>query len=733
MHLKHLATILLAAFTLTAAAENVHIATPNSSLLLDATEGKALKFLYYGNTLTDTDITNIRSAGVAKLDAYPTYGKHPADESVLRAVHADGCMVSIMTVSGIDRSNDANGASITTVHLKDTVYPFTVDVNYRTYPGEDIIETWTVITNGEKGNVTLTRYMSGYLPIRRGDVHVSQLYGAWANECRVAEAPLPYGVKTIQNIDGTRNSHHAHSEVMISLDGKSHENSGRVIGAVLCYTGNYKLTFVSDDSNYHHFSAGIYEDNSPYTLGNGESLTTPILAYCYSEEGLGGISRSFHRWGRNHRLAHGNNLRKILLNSWEGVYFDINEEVMHQMMTDIAGMGGELFVMDDGWFGRKYKRNNDTCALGDWFVDTTKLPNGIQGLCDAAKERNIRFGIWLEPEMTNSVSELYEKHPDWVIKSNKHDEVYGRGRTQLVLNLANPKVQDHVFNLVDTMLTAYPEIDYIKWDANCSINIHGSQYHAADKQSHLYVDYHNGLEAVLKRIRAKYPDITIQACAGGGGRVNWGILPYFDEFWTSDNTDALQRIYTQWGTSYFYPAIAMGSHISASPNHQTQRRVPLKFRTDVAMSGRLGMEIQPKDMSEKEKEQTRRAIADYKLIRPTVQRGDLYRLLSPYENKGAASLMYVDTDRNKAAFFWWKTESFRNQQLPRVIMAGLDPDKLYTVHELNYTDTKPLKYEGKTFSGAYLMSNGLEIPLSHSTEPEDRTEYASRVLYLEAQ
>ena len=519
----------------------------------------------------------------------------------------------------------------------------------------------------------------------------------------------------------------------MSLDGKGRENEGRVIGAALEYGGNYKLMFDTDDTDYHQFFAGINEENSEYNLAKGETFVTPPLALTYSEEGLSGASRNFHRWGRNHRLAHGNDMRKVLLNSWEGVYFDINEEGMQQMMADIADMGGELFVMDDGWFGGKYPRNNDSTSLGDWVVDTNKLPGGINGLIDAADKRGIRFGIWIEPEMTNTVSELYEKHPEYIIKAPKREAVQGRGGTQLVLDLANPKVQDIVFNIVDTLLTKYPRIDYIKWDANAPIMNHGSQYLTADNQSHLYIDYHRGLEAALKRIRAKYPDVTIQACASGGGRANWGILPYFDEFWVSDNTDALQRIYMQWGTSYFFPAVAMGSHLSASPNHQTNRIVPLKFRTDVAMSGRLGMEIQPKNMTDEEKEQTRRAITDYKRIRPIVQQGDIYRLLSPYDGKGAASLMYITPDKDSAVYYWWKTEQFVNQQLPRVTMAGLDPDKTYTITELNRVDNKPLPYEGKKFTGRFLMSNGLEMPLSHDVDWHKRNDYASRILLLNAE
>ena len=260
----------------------------------------------------------------------------------------------------------------------------------------------------------------------------------------------------------------------------------------------------------------------------------------------------------------------------------------------------------------------------------------------------------------------------------------------------------------------------------------GSQYLTADNQSHLYIDYHNGLIKTLNRIREAHPDVTIQACASGGGRVNWGILPWFDEFWCSDNNDALQRVYMQWGTSYFFPAIAMGSHISASPNHQTFRRIPTKFRADVAMSGRLGLEMQPRDMNDEDKAICRQAINDYKAIRPIVQFGDLYRLQSPYDKKGVASLMYVTPEKDDAVFYWWKIETFMGQQLPRIPMAGLDPDKMYTVTELNRIDNEPLPFEGKSFTGRYLMSNGLEMPLTYKVDYHKNTDYSSRVLRLTA-
>ena len=711
-------------------AENVSVSTPKTSLALDITKGETLKFLYYGDRLNAADVAQLQSAGTSGKDAYPVYGLSGAAEAALSVQHADGNLTLDMSVEGFEEVAEAN-AKVLKVQLKDRVYPFYVTVCYRAFNDVDIIEMWTEIKNGEKQTVTLKQFDSAYMPIRRGDVWMSHFYGSWANEAQLSEEPLKPGTFVVENRDGTRNAHTSRGEVMFSLDGKAQENSGRVIGAAICYTGNYKLRAVTDDSEYHQFFAGIDEYNSEYHLKKNETFVTPVTAFSYSKEGLSGVSRNFHRWGRKYMLANGNRERKILLNSWEGVYLNINEKDMAQMMADIKSMGGELFVMDDGWFGEKYPRKTDNSALGDWKVDREKLPHGIDGLLDEAKKQGIKFGIWLEPEMSNTISELYDKHPDWVIKAPKRDLRTGRGGTQVVLDLSNPKVQDFVFSVVDDLMTKYPAIDYIKWDANMNISNHGSQYLTADNQSHLYIEYHRGLVKALQRIRAKYPDLTIQDCASGGGRVNWGYLPYFDEFWTSDNTDALQRVYMQWGTSYFFPAIAMGSHISNAPNHQTARTVPLKFRTDVAMSGRLGMEIQPKVLSDADKDQCRKAIADYKRIRPIVQFGDLYRLQSPFEKKGVASLMYVTESKDKAVFYWFKTEAFCNQHLPRILMAGLDAQKRYRVTELNRIDKTPLSFEGKTFSGEYLMQNGLEIPYGHNADWGKANEWASRVLLLE--
>ena len=712
-------------------AEIIKLDTDKTSMVFKADKGKKLKHLYYGDKIQDSDLKNLTSAVGSGATVYPDYGMITVPETAVAMIHSDGNMTLDLRVEAVEKKI-VDGKDVTSIILKDSYYPVSVKINYKSFPEQDMFETWTEITNNENDNIKLTRFASAHLPIRKGNVWLSHLHGAWGNETKVEHEPLQHGMKIIKNRNGTRNSHLAHSEVMFSLDGKPDENNGRTIGAALCWGGNYRLKIDTDETKNHSFIAGINEDDSPYNLKPGETFVTPELALTYSTEGLGGVSRNFHKWARKYKLMHGDKERKVLLNSWEGVYFDINEKGMASMMKDITDMGGELFVMDDGWFGVKYPRNNDKSSLGDWMVDKRKLPHGIKGLLKEADKNKIKFGIWIEPEFTNVKSELFEAHPEYVIKPENRTPVYGRGGGQMVLDLSNPAVQDLVYTVVDTLMTNYPDIDYIKWDANMDLTNHGSQYLSADNQSHLLTDYHKGLRKALDRIRAKYPDLTIQLCSGGGGRANYGLLPYFDEFWVSDNTDALQRIFIQWGPSYFYPSIAMASHISAAPNHQTFRTIPIKFRTDVAMSGRLGIEMQPVHMTLDEREQTRKAIADYKSIRPIVQFGDLYRLISPYDEKGVASLMYVDEAKENAVVYWYKTKAFRNEILPRIKFSGLDPEKRYTVTELNRIDTKPLSFEGKKYSGTYLMSSGLEIPVNHELPKDKRTDWSSRVLKLTA-
>lgn len=700
-------------------AENVLISNKTNSLLISATPGKAPLIQYFGPLLANVDdVANSRSN--FNDSAYPQFGDQCARESAIQATHNDGNMSLDLVVESVNRET-IDGAQITSIVTKDKFYPFYVTLFYKTYPDTDVIETWTEIRHMEKKPVTLYRFASAFLPVRRGDNWISHFHGSWGSESYITEEPLTNGMKVIKNKNGVRNTQSDSPCFMLTLDGRPNEQTGAVIGGTLAWSGNYRIALDNDNTHTTRIFAGINEEQSQYQLAPNEIFTTPVFAFTYSDEGKGGVSRNFHRWARLHRLNHGTAERDILLNSWEGLWMHVNQEVIDQMMDDFAQLGGELFVMDDGWFGDKHPRNDDKQGLGDWMVNKQKLPEGISGLTAAAKKHGLKFGIWIEPEMANTVSELYEKHPDWVIQQPNRTNHMGRGGTQKVLDLSNPAVQDFVFGVVDNLMTANPEIAYIKWDANMTLYNYGSTYLPADKQSHLYIDYHRGLNKVLERIHAKYPNLVMQACASGGGRVNYGLLPYYDEFWTSDNTDALQRIYMQWGVSNFFPAIATASHVSIERNHQTGRTSPLKFRFDVAMSGRLGMELVPSSLSDNDKAFAKRAIADYKTIRPVVQQGDQYRLISPFDKTGFASLMYVTPDKDRAVFFVYKMEQFHNMPVPAFRMAGLDPDKTYRIKELD-TAGDPLAQDGKSFNGAFLMQTGLDLALGG--------EYDSHVLEL---
>ena len=709
----------------TLAAKDYLVSTRHTSLLIKADEGKQARFQYYGTRIAENEIDGIYNAGLAYwAETYPCFGISSYGEKAFAVAHSDGNMSVDLVVEGVRQYSDEE-ADITEITLKDKVYPLVVKQYYKAYKGTDVISTWVEITNNAKKALTLYKFASASLPVKRADNWLTHFHGTWGAENMMEEEKLTNGQKVIANKEGIRNTQTDNPSFMLTLDGCPQEENGRVIGASLAWSGNYLMKIIADNSRINVI-AGINEEVSHYILEPKETFVTPELAMTYSSEGKGGVSRAFHRWARAYKLNQGNKERDILLNSWEGVYFNVNQEGMDQMMKDMSAMGGELFVMDDGWFGDKYPRNDDKTSLGDWTVCKEKLPEGIGGLLASAKKHNIKFGIWIEPEMANTKSELFEKHPDWVLSQDNRPLTTGRGGSQVVLDLTNPEVQDFVFGVVDKLMTEYPEIAYIKWDANAALMNYGSHYLPNQKQSHIYIEYHRGMNKVLERIRAKYPNLVIQACASGGGRVNYGFLPYFNEFWTSDDTDALQRIYMQWGVSNFYPSIAMASHVSANRNHQTGRVLPLKYRFDVAMSARLGMEIQPKDMTDADKAFAGRAIAAYKKIRPVVQFGDLYRLVSPYDKKGIASLMYATPEKDKAVLFVYKTEHFLNQLMPDVVLSGLDENKTYRITDLTpENEQKSSALNGKVISGKILKEAGLSVASAL------RAEYSSLALLFE--
>lgn len=713
--------LLCVAATAYAETTTITVNTRNTSLIYKVDDAGKLRQVYFGPIL---DAESVENTQMTQVDAYPAFGTSYINEAALRVVHGDGNTSTELYFDGVEQNRLGDDMTETVITLKDGYFPFTVKLFFRAYETNDIIEQWSEITHAEKKPVTLYNFASSHLFFNEPSYYLTQFCGEWAMEMNMVETQLSRGVKNIESKLGVRSDQHAHPCFYLSLGGKAQERAGRVIGGTLAWPGSYRLSFEVDHRENLHIVSGINPYASHYILAPKEIFKTPALLYTYSDSGVGVISRRFHRWAQKYGIYRGDKTRTTLLNNWEATYFDFNEEVLSGIIKDAADMGFELFLLDDGWFGNKYPRNSDNAGLGDWDCNKKKLPHGLGYLVEEAKKNGIKFGIWLEPEMVNPKSELYEKHPDWVI-GQPHRQL-DLSRNQLILDLSNPKVQDFVFGVIDKILSENPDIAYIKWDCNRFVTNSGSYFLSPEKQSHLWIGYVRGLFSVLERVRTKYKDVSMMCCSGGGGRIDYATLPYFDEFWISDNTDALDRIFIQWGITQFFPSMALASHVSVVPNHITGRTEPLKFRFDVAMSAKLGMDLQPKDMSPEDKTFSRNAIKDYYKIRPIVQFGDLYRLLSPYESRRTA-MMYVAEDKSEAVLFAYLLKKTINGDTQPLILEGLDPARNYKVTELNkapqgYSWFTPL--EGKVFSGDYLMKYGLRFTMYN--------EYDSKVIYIES-
>ena len=571
----------------------INIKTDGSSMVMSVTSDGEVLFHHFGGRIDDaTPVTGIKSYrrtdhGTDNL-AYSTMGGRNFREPALRVTHADGDMnTELRYVSHTTRTLADTNVTRTVIKLTDTNQALDVELFYTAYAKENVITTHAVIRNREKGSIVLHSFYSSSLPVKARSYLLTHLYGAWARESQVDHTLLTHGSKSIESRKQVRTTHTENPAFMITLDSESFdENYGEVIAGALAWSGNFRLNFEVDEFNVLNILAGANPYASDYTLGAGESFTTPEMIYTYSSEGAGGASRHLHDWARNYGVWHGHTYAPTLLNSWEGAYFTFDAKTLTEMIDDAADMGLEMFVLDDGWFGNKYPRNDSNAGLGDWQVNAKKLPEGIDYIASYAHQKGMKFGIWIEPEMVNPRSELAEKHPDWIVKAGNRE--IPRMRNQWLLDLSNPKVQDFVFSVFDNTMKLSPNIDYIKWDANRHVENAGSEYLPEDKQSHFWIDYTQGFYKVMERIRAKYPDVLIQACASGGGRVEFGAMKYFNEVWTSDNTEALSRTRIQYGTSLFYPATVMGSHVSATPNHQTGNITPIKFRFDIACAGRFG-------------------------------------------------------------------------------------------------------------------------------------------------
>lgn len=714
--------LLVAGFQAKSAGEIIGINTRNSSMILKTVRDGQLQICHYGAAVADAaefaSWSNQRPERNAPL-AYPSQGGMYLGDPALAVRYQDGYRNTEL-VYGKHTSKKNGNVETTVVELFDRVSDIRVNLVYDAYCEEDVIVSHAEIINGGKGTVRLMQAASSSIYVEAKKYLLTHCTGDWAAEMRVESEVLTHDMKVIETRRGTQVTQWSNPSFMLSLDTDSfNENYGEVIAGSLAWSGNYRLSFEKDVSSRVRINAGISPFSSEYPLGPGETFRTPDMIWTWSGCGAGKASRNIHAWARSYGIYGGAKPTPTLLNSWEGAYFDFNAGTLTGMMDDAAAMGLEMFVLDDGWFGSKYPRNNDSQGLGDWELNRKKLPEGIDYLAKYAHSKGLKFGIWIEPEMVSPRSVLAEKHPKWVVKTPGRR--IPESRHQWVLDLSNPEVQDYVYGIFDNTMKLSASIDYVKWDCNRTVYNFGSDY-LGEAQEKFYIDYVQGLYSVMRRIREKYPDVLIQCCSSGGGRVDYGALSYFNEFWTSDDTDAAQRVKIQYGTSLFYPAVLMGSHVSAVPNHQTGAVTPLKFRFDVACSGRLGMELQPRNLNEEERGLAAKCIDSYKKYRDIVFEGDLYRLASPYDGP-CSSLMYVSKDRSRAVVFLYCSD-YINRDVGGMSfnLQGLDPARKYRVTELN-VEKSCWNGSGGTFSGNYLSCGGFN--------PKLRKTWGSAVFLLE--
>jgi alpha-galactosidase len=627
-------------------------------------------------------------------EEYAPWGGMRFSEPSLKVEYADGTRAIewIFEEHGVDRSG---GSQTLWLRFHDRAYPFTVTLYYRIHDGHDVIERWGRLENtGGSGPVTIEQALSAdwQLP-RLGRYRLTYLHGRWGKETQVAETMLGPGKVVLESRRGTT-SHQFNPWVALDPDARTTEESGEVWSAALAWSGTWKIVVETTPYDEVHCTGGVNDFDFRYRLDEGARLVLPAFVGLYSSEGFGGLSRRWHAYELEHVFPEAPEaVRPVLYNSWEATAFAVNERNQMELAEKAAELGAEVFVVDDGWFGA---RDNDYAGLGDWTVSPAKFPHGLNPLVARVNALGMRFGLWIEPEMVNPDSDLYRTHPDWVYHFRHRSRT--QGRNQLVLNLAREDVQAWMCTTLDSLLSEHA-IEFVKWDMNRYFSEPGWPDEAERNPERVWLDHVRNLYWIIDELRRRHPNVAFESCAGGGGRVDLGILSRVEQVWPSDNTDALDRLRIQEGFSYAYAPRVMMCWVTDCPNFVTKRTVPLRYRFHVAMAGSLGIGGDLSRWTPQELEEARGFIATYKRVRSTIQNGLLYRLRSPRVGSVAATQYVARGGSEVVVFAWGHSQQFGETQVS-LPLRGLE-------EEAHYADAM----SGATYSGAYLAQKGLAVNL----------------------
>lgn len=591
---------------------------------------------------------------------------------------------------------DDKDAQTLEIRLEDTVSRVQVRLLYGVLEEDDIITRSVQIINGGTGSIVVEKAASASLDFMAGDFDLVSFYGRHAMERNMQRTSIAHGSQVLGSRRGS--SSHQYNPAVIIADEDATEDYGSCYGMVFVYSGNFLCEAEKDQYNQTRVIMGMQSDLLHYPLEAGEMLTVPETILCYSDQGFGGLSLKYHHCLRDHvcRGAYQHSPRPVLVNSWEAAYFHFNGETIVQLAKEAAELGIDMVVMDDGWFG---KREDDNSGLGDWQVNEQKLGCSLGELTRKVNQEGVKFGIWIEPEMVSEDSDLYRTHPDWTMLNPQRKPV--RSRNQLVLDFSRKEVRDYIFEQICKVFDQ-GNIEYVKWDMNRSIS---DVYSADNRQGKVAYDYVLGVYDFLEKLTAKYPHLLIEGCCGGGGRFDAGMLYYTPQIWCSDNTDAVDRLRIQYGTSFFYPMSAMAAHVSAVPNHQTGRSISLQTRGIVAMTGAFGYELSLEKLTEEEKEQVRDQIRQYKEYEALISNGDYYRLSNPYEDSLAA-WMFISKDRRNVLLHVVMLEIHGNMTVSYVKLKELLPEASYEE-----------KTSKKCYQGSALMRAGIPLPVEMKEYP----------------